>query len=53
MTTRIDGSGANGYTSQDRTNYLQMIPNIALEKMLWAEADELGQFINTVSQTVS
>ncbi|MGE3465914.1 MAG: M16 family metallopeptidase [Pyrinomonadaceae bacterium] len=52
MTARIGGSGANGSTNRDRTNYLQTVPNDALEKMLWAEADKLGWFINTVTDPV-
>ncbi|MGY6551414.1 MAG: M16 family metallopeptidase [Erythrobacter sp.] len=52
LTARIGGSGANGSTNRDRTNYLQTVPNDALEKMLWAEADKLGWFINTVTETV-
>ena len=36
LSARIGGSGANGSTSRDRTNYLQTVPNDALEKMLWA-----------------
>ncbi len=52
MTARIGGSGANGSTSRDRTNYLQTVPKDALEKMIWAEADKLGWFINTVTEDV-
>ena len=52
MSARIGGSGANGSTSRDRTNYFQTVPNDALEKMIWAEADKLGFFINTVTQPV-
>lgn len=52
MSARIGGSGANGSTSRDRTNYFQTVPNDALEKMLWAEADKLGYFINTVTEPV-
>lgn len=52
LSARIGGSGANGSTSQDRTNYLQTVPKDALEKMLWAEADKLGWFINTVTDAV-
>jgi len=52
MTARIGGSGANGSTSRDRTDYLQTVPKDALEKMLWAEADKLGWFINTVTDPV-
>ncbi|MDP4599957.1 MAG: insulinase family protein [Polaribacter sp.] len=52
MTARIGGSGANGSTSRDRTNYLQTVPKDALEKMIWAEADKMGWFINTVTDQV-
>lgn len=52
LSARIGGSGANGSTNRDRTNYLQTVPNDALEKMLWAEADKLGWFINTVTDDV-
>jgi zinc protease len=52
MSARIGGSGANGSTSRDRTNYYQTVPKDALEKMLWAEADKLGWFINTVTDPV-
>ncbi len=52
LSARIGGSGANGSTSRDRTNYFQTVPNDALEKMLWAEADKLGYFINTVTEPV-
>ena len=52
MSARIGGSGANGSTSRDRTNYFQTVPKNALEKILWAEADKLGFFINTVTEQV-
>jgi len=52
MSARIGGSGANGFTTRDQTNYYQTVPADALEKMLWAEADKLGWFINTVSEPV-
>lgn len=52
MSARIGGSGANGSTSRDITNYFQTVPNDALEKMIWAEADKLGFFINTVTEPV-
>ncbi len=52
MSARIGGSGANGFTSNDITVYLQTVPNDALEKMIWAEADKLGYFINTVTDAV-
>lgn len=52
MSARIGGSGANGSTNRDRTNYLQTVPKDVLEKMIWAEADKLGYFINTVTEQV-
>ena len=52
MSARIGGSGANGFTSNDITVYLQTVPSDALEKMIWAEADKLGYFINTVTDAV-
>ncbi len=51
LMTRI-GSSTNGSTSNDRTNYFEVVPSDALEKALWAESDKLGFFINTVSETV-
>ena len=52
MSARIGGEGANGSTNRDRTNYYQTVPKDALEKMIWAEADKLGYFINTVTEPV-
>lgn len=52
MSARIGGSGANGSTNRDMTDYFQTVPNDALEKMIWAEADKLGYFINTVTKPV-
>ena len=52
MSARIGGSGANGSTNRDRTDYFQTVPKDALEKMLWAEADKLGWFINTLTEPV-
>ncbi len=52
MNTRIGGDGTNGFTTHDMTQYFQAVPKDALEKIVWAEADKLGWFINTVSQDV-
>ena len=46
------GSATNGSTSYDRTNYFEVVPVDALEKALWAEADKLGFFINTMTASV-
>jgi zinc protease len=45
-------AGANGSTSRDRTNY-QTVPKDALLKMIWAEADKLIVFINTVKPVLA
>ncbi|MFC3712197.1 M16 family metallopeptidase [Sphingoaurantiacus capsulatus] len=52
LSARVGGSGANGFTNRDQTIYLQTVPNDALEKMIWAEADKLGYFIGTVTDAV-
>jgi len=52
MNTRIGGEGTNGFTTKDMTQYYQAVPKDGLEKIIWAEADKLGWFINTVSQEV-
>ncbi len=52
MNTRIGGEGTNGFTTNDMTQYFQAVPSDALEKVIWAEADKLGFFINTVTQGV-
>lgn len=46
------GGSLNGSTNRDRTNYFQTVPSDALEKIIWAEADKLGFFINTVTEEV-
>lgn len=52
LSARVGGAGANGFTSRDITTYFQTVPKDALEKMIWAEADKLGWFINTVTDPV-
>ena len=52
MNTRIGGEGTNGFTTHDMTQYYQAVPADALEKIIWAEADKLGYFINTVTEEV-
>jgi zinc protease len=51
LMTRV-GSSTNGSTSRDRTNYFEVVPVDGLEKTLWAEADKLGFFINTLTESV-
>lgn len=45
------GGSLNGSTSQDRTNYYQVVPKNALEMVLWMESDRMGYLENTVTQT--
>ena len=52
MNTRIGGEGTNGFTTTDITQYFQAVPRDALEKVIWAEADKIGYFIETVSADV-
>ena len=52
MNTRIGGEGTNGFTTTDMTQYFQAVPRDALEKVIWAEADKIGYFIQTVSDDV-
>ncbi|PHS40521.1 MAG: peptidase M16 [Robiginitomaculum sp.] len=52
MNTRIGGQGTNGFTTKDMTQYFQAVPKDALEKIIWAEADKIGYFINTVTTQV-
>lgn len=52
MSTRIGGSGTNGFTTNDITIYFQSAPSDSLEKLVWAEAEKIGYFISTVTQPV-
>lgn len=48
----IQGAGGslNGSTSQDRTNYYQVVPKNALEMVLWMESDRMGYLENTITK---
>ncbi len=49
----IQGAGGtlNGSTTQDRTNYYEIIPKNALEMAMWMESDRMGYLENTVTKT--
>jgi len=49
----IQGAGGtlNGSTSQDVTNYYEVIPKNALEMAIWMEADRMGYLTNTVTRS--
>lgn len=44
------GGTFNGGTSNDTTIYYAVVPQDALERVLWMESDRLGFFINTVNE---
>ncbi|HJN45507.1 MAG: peptidase M16 [Acidobacteria bacterium] len=44
------GGTFNGGTSNDTTIYFEVVPNDALERVLWMESDRLGFFIKTVNE---
>jgi zinc protease len=44
------GGQLNGSTSQDRTNYYEVVPKNALEMALWMESDRMGYLENTVTK---
>jgi len=51
MNEIIDWGGSRGgRTNLDRTQYFEVVPKNALEKVLWMEADRVGFFINSVSR---
>lgn len=43
------GGTLNGGTWKDGTIYYEVVPNNALEKILWLESDRMGFLINTVT----
>jgi len=43
------GGTLNGGTSNDQTIYFQVVPNNALEMVLWMEADRMGYLLPTVT----
>jgi len=49
----IQGAGGtlNGSTSQDVTNYYEVVPKNALEMAIWMESDRMGYLTNTVTRS--
>ncbi|MFN2532821.1 MAG: M16 family metallopeptidase [Pyrinomonadaceae bacterium] len=45
------GGGNNGSTTNDRTNYFEIIPSNYLESALWLEADRMGFLLDTLDIT--
>jgi zinc protease len=47
---RVGGTGMNGTTNFDRTNYFQVVPKNALDFALWMESDRMGHLLGAVDQ---
>ena len=45
------GGTLNGGTSNDYTIYYEVVPNNALETVLWMESDRMGWLLSTVTQS--
>ena len=46
----IGGSGVNGTTNPDRTNYFEVVPSHQIETGLWLESDRMGYFLPLLNQ---
>ncbi|HEY8375506.1 MAG TPA: pitrilysin family protein [Nannocystis sp.] len=46
----IGGTGINGTTNPDRTNYFEMVPSHQLETALWLESDRMGYMLDTLTE---
>ena len=44
------GGSRNGGTSFDYTQYYEVVPSDAMEKILWIDSDRMGYMINTVTE---
>jgi zinc protease len=47
---RVGGTGMNGTTNADRTNYFQVVPKNALDFALWMESDRMGHLLGAIDQ---
>jgi zinc protease len=45
------GANINGSTSEDRTNYFEVVPSNALELALYLESDRMGFLLDAVNQS--
>lgn len=46
----VGGTGINGTTNNDRTNYFETVPSNRLELALWLESDRMGFLLDHVDQ---
>ena len=47
---RVGGTGMNGTTNFDRTNYFEVVPKNALDFALWMESDRMGHLLGAIDQ---
>ncbi len=47
---KVGASGTNGTTSEDRTNYFEVVPKEALAYALWLESDRMGHLLGVMDQ---
>ncbi len=46
----LGASELNGTTNNDRTNYFQNIPKMALDTILWLESDRMGHLVGVIDK---
>ncbi len=46
----IGGTGVNGTTNPDRTNYFETVPSHELETALWLESDRMGYMLDLLNE---
>jgi zinc protease len=46
----IGGTGVNGTTNSDRTNYFETVPSHELETALWLESDRMGYLLDLLNE---
>ena len=47
---RVGGTGMNGTTNADRTNYFEVVPTTAIDMALWMESDRMGHLLGAIDQ---
>ncbi len=47
---KIGGTGVNGTTNKDRTNYFEVVPSHQIETALWLESDRMGYLLDLLNQ---
>ncbi len=47
---RVGGTGMNGTTNADRTNYFEVVPTTAIDMALWMESDRMGHLLGAIDE---